>query len=152
MSDHFLDTSGLVKHYHVEVGTPEVDRLWADPGASLLISGLTVVETVSVFAKKVRSGLLPAADFALLQRRFFADLRQRRPASVRLLARHFQEADRLLQRHGLTQSLYTLDALQLAVALDLRRRGMLDTLVTSDRVLLVVAALEGLKVFDPEHP
>jgi predicted nucleic acid-binding protein len=152
MSDHFLDTSGLVKHYHPEVGTLEIDRLWADPGARLFISRLSVVETVSVFAKKVRSGLIAAADFGLLRRRFFADLRLRRPAIVRLLVRHFQEADRLLQQHGLTRSLHTLDALQLAGALDLRRRGMLDELVTSDHVLLVVAALEGLKVFDPEHP
>jgi predicted nucleic acid-binding protein len=152
MSNQFLDTSGLVKHYHAEAGTPVVDRLWADPGARLFISRLTVVETVSVFAKKVRIGLLSATDFGLLRRRFFADLRQRRPAIVRLLARHFQEADRLLQQHSPTHSLHTLDAIQLAVALDLRRRGMLDELVTADRVLLAVGPLEGLGVLNPEAP
>src|SRR6266436_824949 len=152
MSDHFLDTSGLVKHYHAEVGTPEVDRLWTDPAARLFISRLSVVETVSVLAKKVWTGLLAAADFGLLRRRFFADLRKGRPAVVRLLVRHFQEADRLLQQHSLTHALHTLDSLQLAVALDLRRRGMLDEVVTADRVLLVVAPLEGLPVLDPEHP
>jgi hypothetical protein len=102
MSNHFLDTSGLVKHYHPEIGTPKVDRLWADPGAKLFISRLSVVETVSVFAKKVRTGTISAADFGLLRRRFFADLRNRRPAIVRMLVRHFQEADRLLVQHGLT--------------------------------------------------
>jgi predicted nucleic acid-binding protein len=152
MSAHFLDTSALVKHYHPEVGTPEVDRLWADPGVALFISRLGVVELVSVFAKKVRTGQISAADFGLLRRRFFADLRQHRPGVVRLLVRHFQEADRLLQQHSLTHSLHTLDALQLAVALDLRRQGMLDQFVTADRVLLVVAPLEGLTVVDPEHP
>lgn len=152
MSHHFLDTSGLVKHYHPEVGTLEVDRLWADPGSELLISRLSVVETVSVFAKKVRSGLISPADFGLLRGRFFADLRRRRPVIVRMLVRHFQEADRLLQQYGLAHSLHTLDALQLAVALDLRQRGMLDELVAADRVLVTVAALEGLTVFDPEHP
>jgi hypothetical protein len=45
-----------------------------------------------------------------------------------------------------------LDAIQLAVALDLRRRGMLDELVTADRVLLTVAPLEGLPVSNPEVP
>src|SRR5262249_35031987 len=122
MSDHFLDTSGLVKHYHPEVGTPKVDLLWATPGARLLISRLGVVETASVFAGRVRSGAIAAADFGLLRRRFFADLHHRRPTVVRLLARHFQEADRLLQHHSLSHNLSTLDALQLAVALDLRRR------------------------------
>src|SRR5438309_5186830 len=100
MADHFLDTSALVKHYHAELGSAEVDRLWADPTATLFISRLGVVEAVSVFAKKVRSGQISAADFALLRRRFFADLRHRRPAVVRVLVRHFQEADRLLQQHG----------------------------------------------------
>ncbi len=152
MPHHFLDTSGLVKHYHPEVGTPEVDRLWADPGARLFLSRLSVAETVSVFARKVRTGTISPTDFGLLRRRFFADLRQRRPAIVRLLVRHFQEADRLLQQHSLTHGLNTLDALQLAVALDLRRRGMLDELVAADRVLLAVATLEGLKVLNPEVP
>ena len=82
MSRHFLDTSGLVKHYHTEVGSPKVDALWASPGAQLLISRLAVVEAVSVFAKKVRTGLIAAADFGLLRRRFFADLRHRRPATA----------------------------------------------------------------------
>jgi hypothetical protein len=81
-----------------------------------------------------------------------ADLRKRRPAIVRLLVRHFQEADRLLQQHGLVHGLRTLDALQLAVALDLQRRGLLGELVTADRVLLVVAPLEGLAVSNPEVP
>jgi uncharacterized protein len=139
MSQYFLDTSGLVKHYHPEVGTAEVDRLWSDPGAKLFLSRLSVVESVSVFAKKVRSGIISATDFGLLRRRFFADVRKRRPAIVRLLVRHFQEADQLLQQHGLRHNLNTLDALQLAVAVDLRRRGMLDELVTADRVLLAVA-------------
>ncbi|MFL5343044.1 MAG: type II toxin-antitoxin system VapC family toxin [Gemmataceae bacterium] len=152
MSDHFLDTSALVKHYHPEVGTATVDHLWGDAGIRLFISRIGVVETVSVFAKKVRTGLISAGDCGLLRRRFFADLRKRRPATVRLLVGHFQEADRLLQQHGPTQALHTLDALQLAVALDLRRRGLLNQLVTADRVLLVVAALEGLTVLDPEHP
>ena len=152
MSQYFLDTSGLVKHYHPEIGTSEVDRLWSEPGARLLLSRLSVVESVSVFAKKVRSGIISATDFGLLRSRFFADVRKRRPTIVRLLVRHFQEADRLLQQHSLTHNLNTLDALQLAVALDVRRRGMLDELVTADRVLLAVAPLEGLKVFNPERP
>jgi hypothetical protein len=129
-----------------------VDALWGNTAAKLFISRLGVVETVSVFARKVRSGLIAATDFGLLRRRFFADLRLRQPAVVRVLVRHFQEADRLLQQHGLTHSLHTLDALQLSVALDLRRRGMLDELVTADRVLLAVAPLEGLPVLNPEVP
>jgi hypothetical protein len=88
MSNHFLDTSGLVKHYHPEPGTPKVDFLWATQGARLFISRLSVVETVSAFATKVRIGLITAVDFGLLRRRFFADLRHGRPVIVRVLVRH----------------------------------------------------------------
>jgi predicted nucleic acid-binding protein len=152
MSDHFLDTSALVKHYHPEIGTPKVDLLWSNSEARLYISRLGVVEAVSVFAKKVRSGVIAVGDFALLRRRFFADLRRKRPLVVRLLVRHFQEADHLLQKHGLAHNLHTLDAIQLAVALDLRQRALLTELVTADRVLLAVAPLEGLAVSNPEVP
>lgn len=152
MPQFFLDTSALVKHYHAEVGTAKVDALWSDPAAKLFVSRLSVVETVSVIAKKLRTGVIAEKDFDLLRRRFFADLRSRRPVIVRMLVRHFQDADRLLQRHGPTQSLYTLDALQLAVALDLQRRGMLDELVAADRVIVTLGPLEGLKILNPEMP
>jgi hypothetical protein len=46
-------------------------------------------------------------------------------------------------------ALRTLDALQLSVALDLRRRDAASELVTSDRILCDVAALEGLPVLNP---
>jgi predicted nucleic acid-binding protein len=150
MPNYFLDTSGVVKHYHLEVGSAKVDQLWAATGARLYVSRLSSVETVSVFAKKVRTGVITATDFGLLRRRFFADLRHRRPVIVRMVVRHFQEADRLLQQHGVTQNLNTLDALQLAVALDLQHRGLIDELVTADRVLLMVSGFEGLRTFNPE--
>lgn len=44
------------------------------------------------------------------------------------------------------------DALQLAVALDLRRKKVIDRVVSADKDLLAVAAVEGLNTFDPENP
>jgi uncharacterized protein len=152
MSDHFLDTSALVKHYHAEIGTPKVELLWNNPGARLFVSRLGIVETVSTLAKKVRTGLISVGDFHLLRRRFFADLRKRRPMVVRFLVCHHQEADRLLQQHGLVYGLHTLDAIQLAVALDLANKGVKAELVTADHILLAVAPLEGLAVNNPEVP
>jgi uncharacterized protein len=152
MSDHFLDTSALVKHYHSELGTPKVDLLWNTPATNLFVSRLGIVEAVSAFAKKVRSGTISAADFYLLRRRFFADLRRRRPAIIRLLVRHHQDADRLLLRHGLVHGLTTLASLQLAVALELPRKGVPAELVTADHVLLAIAPLEGLAINNPEVP
>jgi hypothetical protein len=41
------------------------------------------------------------------------------------LVRHFKDAERLIRQYGLAQRIRTLDALQLAVALDLRNRGLM---------------------------
>jgi predicted nucleic acid-binding protein len=152
MAGSFLDTSALAKHYHVETGSSEVDRQWADSGRLLFISRIGVVEAVSVFAGKVRTGDLSASAFTALRKRFLNDVGSGRPKLVRLLVKHFKEADRLIGQHGLTRRIRTLDALQLALALDLQRRGMIDQLVSSDKQLLSVAVAEGIPVFDPENP
>lgn len=62
---------------------------------------------------------------------------------------HFIAAERLLGRHAFTRRLRTLDALQLAVALDLQSQGLVDTFVTADQALAEAASREGLSVIDP---
>ena len=154
MSGRFWDTSALVKHYHPELGTAKVDALLQSAGLQHLISRLGVTETFSVFAGKVRAGLITQAEFAKLCRRFFADTRGKRCSVARLLVAHHKEAERLLRTYGpqAGQGIRTLDALQLAVALDLRNKGVIDTLVSSDARLLTVAQAEGLPVINPEQP
>jgi predicted nucleic acid-binding protein len=152
MAGSFLDTSALAKHYHVEAGSAEVDRQWADAARALFISRVGVVEAVSVFAGKVRTGDLSASAFSVLRKRFLNDVGSGRPKLIRLLVKHFKEADRLIGQHGLARRIRTLDALQLAVALDLHRRGLIDKLVSSDKQLLSVAIAEGIPAVDPENP
>ena len=152
MVDYFLDSSAVGKHYHVELGTPEVDRLLKEPGARHFISRLTVIEVQSVFAGKVRMGIITEADFQLLRRRFLTDVTRRQFHVVRVTGFHYQEAERLIKKHAISRSLRTLDALQLSVALDLRKRGMLDHFVCADKNLCVVAGAEGLSVINPEQP
>src|SRR5437588_2441821 len=121
MAGHFLDTSALVKHYHPEAGTVEVDRLWNDPANELFISRLSTLEIVSAFGGKVRAGTLTLAGFENLRRRFSADLsKNKRPISVRILVSHYKQAERFLRQYAPSEKLRTLDALQLAVAVDLR--------------------------------
>jgi hypothetical protein len=79
MQGSFLDTSALAKHYHLESGAAEVDRVWADPGNALYISRVGVLETVSVFAGKVRTGQLSASAFDVLRKRFLNDVGHGRP-------------------------------------------------------------------------
>lgn len=150
MSRSFFDTSALVKHYHPEVGTASVDRLLDEPGAELVISRITLVETISVFAAKVRTGKFDADGFTRLRGRFASDVTHKRYRVVRLLNMHYERAQDLIRTHGLARQIRTLDALQLAVALILHGEAPLDSFVCADHRLCDVARGEGLTVIDPE--
>lgn len=151
MSDYFLDSSALGKNYHAELGTAVVERLLQEPGARHFISRLTVIEIQSVFARKVRTGVITEADFQLLRRRFLTDVTKRQFHVVRMTGLRYQGAEHLINKHGTRQSIRTLDALQLSVALDLWRQEMLDYFVCADKNLCTVAGIEGLSVINPEH-
>lgn len=62
------------------------------------------------------------------------------------------QAEKLLLRYGPVQRLRTLDALHLAVALDLRDRGLAQTLVSADALMVAVAVQEGLTIINPLAP
>ncbi|HUI76356.1 MAG TPA: hypothetical protein VLY24_00535 [Bryobacteraceae bacterium] len=68
---------------------------------------------------------------------------------VAIADHHYAEAERLLRDYGTTHRL-TLDAVQLAVALDVHSRVSLDALVAADNVVCTVGAEEGLAITNPE--
>jgi uncharacterized protein len=154
MPGFFWDTSALVKHYHPELGTSTVDQLLQLQGMPNVISRLSATETFSVFAGKTRAGLITTAEFDQLCRRFLADTSRRLFSVARLLVAYHREAERLLRLYGPQpgKGVRTLDCLHLAVALDLRRRGVVDTVVCADLRLLAVAQAEGFAVLNPEQP
>jgi len=147
---YFLDSSAIGKLYHIELGTPVVQVLATSSDASLYISRLAVVEVPSAFAGKVRSGELAAADIELLRVRFRGDLRRKLLRTVAMNSGHFRDAERLISTYGVHFRLRTLDALQLAVALDLRKRNFVETFVCADKALCRVAEASGFAVLNPE--
>jgi predicted nucleic acid-binding protein len=150
MARYFLDSSALIKYYHNEPGSPEVQRILGEAGSEHLIARLTWVEILSGLAKKVRMGVVPAADYGQLERRFRADIRQHLLRPMRMLNAHFATSGDLIGTHGLSRQLRTLDALQLAVALGVHQVTPLDHFVCADQRLCDVASLEGLAVVNPE--
>ena len=148
----YLDTSAICRYYHAEPGSEKVEQVMNSAGTSPLISWLGVLETQSAFAMKVRTREITEQDFAMLRKRFKTDISLRRYLVVRVLRRHFDRAEALISIHGLPQRLRSLDALHLGVALDLRDRGELTTIVTADSALETVAASEGLTVINPLSP
>ncbi len=152
MPNRFFDTSALGKRYHPETGTPKVNSLIQEAGFVPVISRLTLVEIQSVFAGKVRTGVISPADFQILCRRFLTEVSKRLLRVFRLTGFHLQEAERLVRNMGISAAIRTLDAFQLAVALDLKQREGLTEFVCADKRLCHLAAAEGLTVVNPETP
>lgn len=152
MPDYFYDTSALVKRYHTERGTADVERLFADTSATHTVSRLGAIELLSAFAIKVRMGAVPASSMQTALAHFQSDHGGRIIRVLRMRGTHYRLADGLLLRYGVQLGLRTLDALQLAVALEQRQQGRLTHVVASDADFCAVAEAEGFAVINPEHP
>jgi predicted nucleic acid-binding protein len=151
--NYFYDSSALVKRYHTEPGSEVINPLF-DEDARHFISELTVVEIHSAISKK-RLTNASATDEALRQVRaqFSNDLKSLKIAVVRIGSAHYQEAERLVRQYGTDTDagiIRSLDALQLAVALDFQSRTEIDVFLSSDQRQCNVALAEGLTVRNPE--
>ena len=124
----------------------------AKPGSQYLISRLTIVEMESVFALKARAGEIDQKAVLIARRRLEADLGHRRLLVAAVNDEHFRGARHLLFKHGAVEALRTLDALQLSVALGLKRAELVTVFVAADQKLCRVATLEGFAVTNPEQP
>ena len=135
----FLDTSSLIKLYHLEAGSLAL-RAQLASDVEIVVTQLTWVESTSSFGRIVRRGnLAPAAANIALQK-----LRSEWPyfQVIKIDEAMFQEAARLLDKHA-ALALRSLDAIQLACAL---AAGQLDAFFTHDQRLRDAAAAEGLPV------
>ena len=127
-----------------------MDRILEEPNSRSLISHLSIVEFESVLAIKTRTGEIHQPALNIARRRFRADLaRQRLIVAPPVHEGHFHSARKLLVQYGVDEGLRTLDALQLAIALDLRRLGHIATLVAADQRLCRVASVGGLHCNKP---
>jgi predicted nucleic acid-binding protein len=144
LPNYFFDTSALAKVYRQEVGSDFVDRILSEPASRHIISRLTVVEMESVLALKARMGEIDQQAISIARRR--------RLLIAAVNGEHFRGARELLVKHGAIEALRTLDALQLSVALVLKRAGLVTVFVAADQRLCRVAILEGFVVTNPEQP
>ena len=148
MPVYLFDSSALGKYYHPEDGSAEVIRLVQESTTRRVVSRLTITESYSVFARKMRTGAIDEDEFARLWQQFEVDVGQKLFEIVRIIESHHAEAERLLRKYA-RRSLRTSDALQLAIALDVHRRTTLNQFVCADTRLCEIAAEEQLSVFNP---
>ena len=140
MARYFLDSSALVKRYHTEHGTADLDALINTSGHRFFISRLALVEVQSSLARLVREGSLHEIGFRQLVTRLEDDVAAGILTVMALSSRRLEEAAGILGTLGLRHNMRTLDVLQLASAQALHVRSRLAGFVAADKKLLTVAA------------
>jgi predicted nucleic acid-binding protein len=148
----YWDASALAKRYAPEIGTPLVNRLFANVALDrMMCLSVGTGEVISVFVRKKNAGIITEAAFSQAMVDFRAEVLD--SANFKLVA----VADSLVfASHPLIErySLNATDALVLRSALDVanmqRQAGNAVVVLTSDRRLLQAARGEGLQTFSPE--
>jgi len=144
MKTYFFDTSALVKRYHEEQGTEQVDEILDDEETAILISSLTVIESVSAFRRKHNRGDITELEMQQLLSVFFREALDDFvivPLEESLLTFSF---DLVLE-----DDLRTLDSLQLSAGLSLAEEMSGIQFATADTDLGDVARERGLATVVP---
>ena len=137
----FLDTSSLIKLYHEEQGTKELDFfLKQNVITSIILSELAKIEFSSAIWKKVRTKELSVEDASELVELFKSDYSNYyfSPTNSNLI----EFANNLINKYG-NNGLRTLDSIQLAS--EIAMKSSLDIVFTADKLLSELFISEGLK-------
>ena len=143
MSLLFFDTSALVKRYYEEEGTSEVDDL-IEGEDTVVISSLSVIETVSAFRRKHNRDDLTEGQVDALLSEFFEEALDDFviiPMEESVMEFSFGLV--------LEEDLRTLDSLQLSAALSLSSVEEETIFVSADAELVSVAETRELSSINP---
>ena len=146
MANYYFDTSSFVKFYIEEDGSGTIQGLLGDDDShTLIISDLTILEARSAIRRREREGTVSVERAAHIIERIDDDS-MNRFLTQDLSSAIVSEATRLIDAHLLR----TLDALQLAGCLEIRRERLVEpTFVCADTRLLDAAIQEGLNILNP---
>ena len=142
MPAYFFDTSALVKRYHIEEGSEKVDEIFNDTEGIFAIVSITIAEFTSVFARKLKEGIITEDDLRICLSEFSKDMISSF-GIVDLGRNHINTSVSLIIKHNLR----TLDSLQLAAFLDLSHLNPI--MVTYDEALLNATLKEGFQTIRP---
>ena len=143
MKFYFFDTSALVKRYHGEIGSDNVDRIFDQNDRTIIISNITITEMISAFKRKENVGKIDSKTMEMTISKFFADVLTEFIV-LELTNEHIKESIQLVTKRNLR----TLDALQLGTALEIKGIGCI--FVSADKSLCKTAKHEGMQIMNPE--
>lgn len=144
--NYFLDTSALVKIYHIESGSGSVLEIY-NAENTIIISDLGKIEFLSTVYKKYREKEIGEETIDAVTNKFEDDLKNK----YRLLkfsSLVLDEAWSLIKKHAKDFFLRTLDSLQLAFFNTYCEDE--DVFVCADTRLVEIVKLEGFEVLVPK--
>jgi len=137
----FLDTSSLIKLYHSEKGTEDLDKLFYEfEIEEIFLSEISKVEFNSAIWKKVRTHELTedAANELIIS--FETDYENYR--FIEITSKLLENACDLINKYG-TKGLRTLDSFQLSSSLKVKTE--ISFAISADDLLMKLMELEGIK-------
>ena len=144
MAVFFFDTSALVKRYYSEKGTGAVDEIIETDQNRVVISSLSIIETVSAFRRKHNRGELSEEAMDGLLSSFFQEALEEfliLPLEESILQFSFELI--------LEDDLRTLDSLQLSAAISIEPEIEDFRFVCADSDLVSIAQKRGLSTVNP---
>lgn len=152
MARYFLfDASALAKRYVTEVGSPQINHLFANVQTpQLLCHILTTLEVISIFVRKKNRSDISVNAFAQAEVDFRKEVLDE-PSFAKLPALDAQiyASISYIDKHAINSS----DAIVLCATLTFQKQLAKDdsvAMVASDQRLLKAAQAEGLVTFNPE--
>lgn len=145
---YFLDTSALLKRYHLEEGSNIVINLFESEENELLISGLSLVEIISVLNKRRNRGAISNEDFEVTRFKLALDHNIRRVGIIGIQGTHLTHAIDLIIKYNLSAN----DAIILACALDLQEQSPIFVCADVRSGLLHAAEACRISTLNPLSP
>ena len=150
MNRSYWDTSAVLKLFVKEAGSEYLEKKLLDVSNRVVVCHLTIVEVHSVLYRQVRKSLLKLKNVLGAQGQLQHFIRHNQLSVFETRRKHFDSAIQLIQHYGEKRECQTLDAIQLAVAVDIQQRYGLSEFVCADHGLLSLAKTFGLPTIDPE--
>ncbi|MFN3487572.1 MAG: type II toxin-antitoxin system VapC family toxin [Emticicia sp.] len=136
----FLDTSSLVKLYHRETGTQELEKLFSSYKiTAVFLSEIAKIEFASTIWKKVRTKEITELEAQITLELFETDFEKYTFIATDSIV--LETGRTLTTKYGM-QGLRTLDSIQFSTAISLARQA--DVFFTADKLLKSFFETEGL--------
>ncbi len=142
MKIYYFDTSVLVKLYHDESGSDEIEKIFSSESTLINISEIAVIELYSALYRLFRMKEISKDALEASSRSFEEDCKYRfviNPVDSNATG----QAKEMIKRYGDKKSIRTLDAIQLSISLNNEKDVIF---VSADKVLTNIAGKENLEI------